>query len=51
LSGPATSYGFVYLIEIFLLLLALVVIAPLVRDTGHVINRQTRQFGLAELPG
>ncbi|NNJ74302.1 MAG: BCD family MFS transporter [Anderseniella sp.] len=51
LSGPATSYGFVYLIEIFLLLLALVVIAPLVRDAGHVIDRQTRQFGLAELPG
>ncbi|MGB7205188.1 MAG: MFS transporter, partial [Anderseniella sp.] len=51
LSGPATSYGFVYLTEILLLFLALVVIAPLVRGKGHVTERQTRQFGLAELPG
>ena len=51
LSGPATSYGVVYLTEILLLLLALVVIAPLVRDRKHKVQHQTREFGLAELPG
>ncbi|MEO1159304.1 MAG: BCD family MFS transporter [Pseudomonadota bacterium] len=51
LTGPATSYGVVYLTEMFLLLLALVVIAPLVRDPKHHVQHKTREFGLAELPG
>lgn len=51
LNGPATSYGAVYLIEIFLLLVALVVIGPLVRREQNIIKRQTGEFGLAELPG
>jgi BCD family chlorophyll transporter-like MFS transporter len=51
LNGPATSYGSVYLIEIFLLFITLVAIGPLVRNAGNDGKRQEEQFGLAELPG
>jgi BCD family chlorophyll transporter-like MFS transporter len=51
LNGPATSYGAVYLIEIFLLFTTLVAIGPLVRNAGNDGKRQKEQFGLAELPG
>lgn len=49
LTGPATSYGFVYHLEIGLLFAALVAIGPLARrtTTEPVANRR---FGLTEFP-
>jgi BCD family chlorophyll transporter-like MFS transporter len=47
LAGPATGYGFVYALEIVLLLATLIVLGPLVRP---VEASSTIRFGLAEFP-
>lgn len=50
LSGPATSYGFVYHVEIGLLFATLVAIGPLVRRGPVTSTRSSHSFGLAEFP-
>ena len=47
LAGPATGYGFVYALEIVLLLGTLIVLGPLVRPITETTNTR---FGLAEFP-
>jgi BCD family chlorophyll transporter-like MFS transporter len=47
LADPATGYGFVYGVEIVLLLATLVVLGPLVRP---IAPAHTIRFGLAEFP-
>jgi MFS transporter, BCD family, chlorophyll transporter len=54
LTGAATGYGFVYMIEIVLLFATLVVIGPLVRNRNHSAAQEktaSAKFGLAEFPG
>jgi BCD family chlorophyll transporter-like MFS transporter len=50
LVSPATGYGTVYHIEIFLLFATLVAVGPLVRRADALPARQS-SFGLAEFPG
>lgn len=50
LTGPATGYGAVYQLEIFLLFATLVVIGPLVRSNSTDLKLSSR-FGLAEFRG
>ena len=50
LAGPSTGYGFVYSVEIVLLLATLIALGPLVRrDTSQSVPPGTR-FGLMEFP-
>ena len=51
LSGPATGYGAVYMIEIVLLFATLATIGPLVRNRTKQLNPMSSKFGLAEFPG
>jgi MFS transporter, BCD family, chlorophyll transporter len=52
LSGPATGYAFVYLLEIILIFAGLIAIGPLVRRAEPRGRPQSvSSFGLAELPG
>jgi BCD family chlorophyll transporter-like MFS transporter len=51
LAGPATGYGVVYNVEIFLLFVTLAVIGPLVRPARVVESQTIGKFGLAEFPG
>jgi MFS transporter, BCD family, chlorophyll transporter len=51
LAGPATGYGVVYNVEIFLLFITLAVIGPLVRPARTVVSQTIGRFGLAEFPG
>ena len=50
LSGPATSYGVVYHIEIVLLFAALIALGPLVRRTASDATQSPHAFGLTEFP-
>lgn len=51
LTGPATSYGFVYHIEIVLLFAALIALGPLVRRAAPGESSSTpHPFGLTEFP-
>ena len=58
-SGPATSYGIVYHLEIGLLFAALVAIGPLakhapgpsrIREAQEINKQGERRFGLSEFP-
>ena len=51
LQAPVTGYGFVYLIELALLLATLVVIGPLARRRARPPPAGATRFGLAEFPG
>ena len=51
MTGPSTGYGFVYLIEIFLLFATLAAIGPLVRPRPGPRPARQARFGLAEFPG
>ncbi len=53
LTGPATGYGVVYLIEIILLFVTLATIGPLVRNRIGTKSQKpiSSKFGLAEFPG
>jgi BCD family chlorophyll transporter-like MFS transporter len=51
LVGPAVGYGFVYYIEIMLLLVTLAAVGPLVRPASEVRLRSSTNFGLSEFPG
>jgi BCD family chlorophyll transporter-like MFS transporter len=57
LVGPATGYGFVYHLELLLLLATLAVLGPLVRPApqpaaaGSCEATERARFGLADLPG
>ncbi|HTY93427.1 MAG TPA: BCD family MFS transporter [Steroidobacteraceae bacterium] len=51
MSGPETSYGVVYHIEIALLFAALVAIGPLVKGARRVEPGSSSAFGIAGLPG
>lgn len=51
LVGPAVSYGFVYYIEILLLLVTMAVVGPLVRTARADRRLPQAKFGLAEFPG
>jgi MFS transporter, BCD family, chlorophyll transporter len=50
LTGPATSYGFVYHIEIALLFAALIALGPLVRRAAPGETQSPHPFGLTEFP-
>jgi BCD family chlorophyll transporter-like MFS transporter len=52
LAGPGTGYATVYHIEIFLLFVTLIVLAPLVRHRARAGEKQDKpaSLGLAELP-
>jgi BCD family chlorophyll transporter-like MFS transporter len=50
LTGPATSYGFVYHIEIALLFAALIALGPLVRRVAPGETQSPHPFGLTEFP-
>ena len=50
LTGPATSYGFVYHIEIALLFAALIALGPLVRRAAPGDTQSPHPFGLTEFP-
>lgn len=50
LVGPAVGYGFVYYIEIMLLLVTLAAVGPLVRPRSEQRGHST-SFGLSEFPG
>jgi BCD family chlorophyll transporter-like MFS transporter len=50
LSGPATSYGFVYHIEIALLFVTLIALGPLVRRAPGETSGSPHRFGLTEFP-
>ena len=50
LVSPATGYGVVYHIEIFLLFATLVAVGPLVRRADALPTRPSSSFGLAEFP-
>jgi MFS transporter, BCD family, chlorophyll transporter len=50
LTGPATSYGFVYHIEIVLLFAALIALGPLVRRAAPGETESPHPFGLTEFP-
>jgi len=50
LTGPATAYGAVYGLEIFLLFATLVALGPLVRDRDPQRAAAPARFGLAEFP-
>jgi BCD family chlorophyll transporter-like MFS transporter len=51
LAGPATGYGFVYLVEILLLFVTLIAAGPLVQGARAVAPPSPSRFGLAEFPG
>jgi len=51
LVGPAVGYGFVYYIEILLLLVTMAVVGPLVRSARAERRQSHAKFGLAEFPG
>ena len=52
LTSPATGYSFVYHIEWYLMFATLVVIGPLVRNTGAApAAASSGKFGLTEYPG
>jgi BCD family chlorophyll transporter-like MFS transporter len=51
LVGPAVGYGFVYYLEILLLLITMAVVGPLVRNARTDRSRPQAKFGLAEFPG
>ncbi|MEM6888193.1 MAG: MFS transporter [Pseudomonadota bacterium] len=52
LASPATGYSFVYHTEIGLLFVTLVILGPLVRQSGSLTPRETgrRPMGLADFP-
>lgn len=50
LVGPAVGYGFVYYIEIMLLLVTLAAVGPLVRPRSEQ-QHPSSSFGLSEFPG
>jgi MFS transporter, BCD family, chlorophyll transporter len=50
LTGPATSYGFVYHIEIALLFATLIALGPLVRRVPGEVSGPPHRFGLTEFP-
>jgi MFS transporter, BCD family, chlorophyll transporter len=50
LTGPATSYGFVYHIEIALLFATLIALGPLVRRVPGEASGSLHRFGLTEFP-
>lgn len=50
LNSPATSYGFVYHIEIALLFATLIALGPLVRRAPGVASGSPHRFGLTEFP-
>ncbi len=50
LSGPATSYGFVYHLEIALLFATLIALGPLVRREPGASSGSPHRFGLTEFP-
>ncbi|MEP2639462.1 MFS transporter [Roseobacter sp.] len=52
LNTPATGYSFVYHVEIGLLFMTLVILGPLVRDSGPLTPKETgtRPMGLADFP-
>jgi BCD family chlorophyll transporter-like MFS transporter len=52
LATPAFGYSFVYHLEILLLFVTLLVLAPLVRIGDGHLDRQTRgaRLGIADLP-
>jgi BCD family chlorophyll transporter-like MFS transporter len=51
LDSAATGYNTVYHLEIVLLFISLAVIGPLTNRVGEQATTETREFGLAELPG
>lgn len=51
LVGPAVGYGFVYYLEILLLLITMAVVGPLVRTARADRSQPRAKFGLAEFPG
>lgn len=51
LQHPATSYGFVYHLELLLLFMALIALGPLVRAGSRHTPAKAGKFGLAEFPG
>lgn len=50
LADPATGYGFVYCLEILLLLGTLIALGPLVRGRGDVPRPAAARFGLGQFP-
>jgi BCD family chlorophyll transporter-like MFS transporter len=52
LASPATGYSFVYHIEIGLLFVTLVILGPLVRQSGSLSPTEVgqRPMGLADFP-
>jgi len=52
LNSPATGYSFVYHTEIGLLFVTLVILGPLVRQSGSFTSTETvsRPMGLADFP-
>jgi BCD family chlorophyll transporter-like MFS transporter len=51
LVDAAVGYGFVYYIEIMLLLVTLAAVGPLVRPASEARLRASSNFGLSEFPG
>jgi MFS transporter, BCD family, chlorophyll transporter len=51
LTGPATGYGFVYLIEIALMFATLVAVGPLAGSARRAERQASSPFGLADFPG
>lgn len=51
LLDAAVGYGFVYYIEIMLLLVTLAAVGPLVRPASEARRRASTNFGLSEFPG
>ncbi|MGB5834051.1 MAG: MFS transporter, partial [Thiohalocapsa sp.] len=49
-SGPALGYAVVYILEIFLLIASLVVIAPLAMRKGGRRPTSSSKFGITEMP-
>jgi MFS transporter, BCD family, chlorophyll transporter len=50
LSGPATGYIGIYLIELLLLFATLIAIGPLARHAGAISDQPSQTLGLAEFP-
>jgi BCD family chlorophyll transporter-like MFS transporter len=50
-QGISVGYGFVYVIEIGLLIVTLVVIGPLVRSKRDIGSQPGRRLGLSDIPG
>jgi MFS transporter, BCD family, chlorophyll transporter len=50
LTSPATGYSFVYHIELFLIIVALVIVGPMAKFNVDQTQKNPKKLGFTDLP-